>query len=794
MRNTRVDLFAVAFALCLFACCQLKGSDELVLAENGNSDYVLVHPDNLATGDVFVVKDVAGLLSTAMGRDFAVTNLSAAPAAKRIFYGIAPKGFDIASLELQEHCVFTVGEDVYLFGGGPNGGRYAAYSMLQKDLGFRFFDSHGGVKYPGGTIRLKKMQSRRKFPFRFRYLNGYSGFLFRPESTIFLFRHGFNSWVGMSMEQHCGLTVPPDECRILDPHAHSLRYYLPANSKESTFEWIKDIKSPDLEKEHPEYFTLDAFGKRVFNSQYCLSNTGCRTLLKERVLENIRRNYPAKNVFDLSAGDTPGMFCHCEGCKALMEKYGTVAGPLVDFLLELCPAVKERYPDVLITSLAYRKTQTQPPPSRCVERMPDNFMPDFAPIDDNFARDWNDSSNTNTYNDLKKWCRLCKDVMVWYYPNPYTGSVTPPLGNVERAVNDLFLMEKAGVTAHLWEHNVGVRWNIGFTELQTYVFARLMNDMSLDWRQLADEFIDFKYGAAGPAFKRYWLELEELRKETPMSMTWNAAPTLYRHLTPECMVRWNTDFDRMEEMVKDDPARLYSIRRVRINLDYAMLLDYVKVKKAGFAMSAEELGARILATGERVATDFCSRPYANLGRKFVNTLKKTLESAILMNVVEPKPLPEEIFGKYAEDHLFMVLPHVANSSYEKDTDAAYGLRAVFTNNGRGVKLPLLAALEDHITTEYHRLGSVSEKDGLPPRGKYKFYNLGKFTLSSDCLFRFGVHNSWDFKMDVSRAWEVGSYNRATGWASLKFEGASFYPEDVGKPNRVFCDRVVIVRE
>ena len=258
------------------------GADELTLAENGRSDYTFVYPDNLATGDVFVVKDVVGLLSQSIGRDFAVTNFSAAPAAKRIFYGMAPEGFDVSSLELQEHCVFTVGDDVYLFGGGPNGGRYAAYSMLQKDIGFRFFDSHGGVKYPGGTIRLKRMKARRKFPFKYRYLNGYSGFFFRPTSTIFQFRHGHNSWTGMSMEKQCGLAVPPDECRILDPQAHSLRWYLPANSKGRTFKWIKDLNLPDLEKEHPEYFTMNELGARVFNSQYCLSNPGCRKLLKER--------------------------------------------------------------------------------------------------------------------------------------------------------------------------------------------------------------------------------------------------------------------------------------------------------------------------------------------------------------------------------------------------------------------------------------------------------------------------------------------------------------------------------
>ena len=82
--NVKAVGVALAGVVALGACmaCRNGCSGELVLAENGRSDYVLVHPDNLATGDVFVVKDVAGLLSASIGRDFAVTNLSAAPAAK----------------------------------------------------------------------------------------------------------------------------------------------------------------------------------------------------------------------------------------------------------------------------------------------------------------------------------------------------------------------------------------------------------------------------------------------------------------------------------------------------------------------------------------------------------------------------------------------------------------------------------------------------------------------------------------------------------------------------------------
>ena len=784
---------ALLCASALFASAvSLAGcSDELVLAEGGRTDYTLVHPDNLSTGETFVVEDVAGLLSRAIGSRIAVTNLSAAPKEKCIFYSIAPAGFDADSLEDQEHCICTDGKNVHLFGGGPNGARYAAYSFLQKDLGFRFFDTHGGVKVPEGALRLQPMQARRKFSFRFRFLNGGGSMFNRPESSIFLYRHGQNNWVGRDLDQS-GFPVPPDDCRMAWPSSHSLRTLLPADDKESTLKWIKALKLPNLKDEHPDYFSMDAKGKRVFNHQYCLSNAGCRELLKERFLEHIRRN-PDCNVFDLSAGDTEGLFCHCAGCKALVEKYGTVAGPLVDFIIELCPEVKAKFPGVLITSLAYRKKQTQPPPVRGVERLPDNFMPDFAPINDNFAKDWFDPSNAKTYEDLKGWCRLCRNVMVWYYPNPYNEILTPPLGNVERAVNDLLLMEKAGVTAHFWEHNVGVAWNVGFTELQSYVFARMMNDTSLDWRQLADEFIEFEYGAAGPAFRKYWLELERLRKDEALSLNWNAAASTYLHLTPDRLVRWNADFDRMEETVRDDPARLCAIQRVRANLDYAILIKYPEVKKAGLTLSADFIADRILKVVRRVTDDFCQRRFYKIRDRFIKAIDEKVEFLRYAST-ETKPLPTEIFGSFDQEKVFSFLPTVKGSKHENDPAAAYGIRAVFAKYGeKGITRPLGALLEDRVANKVKNLAMLDAKN-VPPRGEYKFFKLGKCQLTMDCLLRFGGTWISDIRVDVSRAWEVGSYNDATFWISLKFEGPAFYPEDEGKPNRVYCDRVVVVRD
>ena len=779
----------------ILRACRVQPEADLVVAKDGMTNYSVVVPDPLPEGMKFVVEDFVSLFQKASGARLPVC---ASARAHRLFIGICPPGEALPTD--QEHGVKTVGNVIYLYGGGVNGTRLAVYDFLIHDLGFRFFDFHGGIRIPDlRTCRLAPVSRRRKPSFRFRYLNGGTGMFNRPESSLFLFRNAQNCWSERDLASD-GILVPKDDCRFLPPHAHSLRLYLPADAKEPTFGWIREQGGPDLKSVHPEYFTLNANGQRVFDHQYCFSNPGLRQLLADRILENMRRN-PDFRVFDVSAGDTDGAFCHCEGCKALVAKYGSEGGPLYDFMLAFCPRAESLFPSNKVMVLAYRRNQTQRPP-RGVSRFPSNFMPNFAPIDDNFAKDWTHRSNVATYDDLKGWTSLCKDVMVWYYPNTYGGDVTPPVGNVERGVVDIRLMADAGVTAHLWEHNVGVAWGLGFTELQSYVYIRLMSDVRQDWRKLADEFIDFEYGAAADGFRKYWLELEELRRKTDLAFPWNANPAAYRHLTPARLMRWNEAFDEMERTVAADGERLFAIRRVRLNLDFALLYLFGEVKKRGFDLSADALADRILSTANKAVSAFCAPRYAACGRGFLKSLTESVETMKVVNSGESKPLPPEIFGSYHPDRLFVSIPKVAGNAYERDADAAFGLRAVFTDGrglgrrkGEGVRLPLHASFEDVTDRSKYRFDIARvTRDELPPRGKYRFYAMGEGVLSPDCVFRIGVDDSCDFKTQLGNAWEFGSRNRVKFYASLKFEGPAFYPEESDRESRVFCDRVVVVRE
>ena len=765
-------------------------AETLILADQGKSDYCIVVPDRLKTGDPLVIRELQTHLKSATGADFRVAKQSVQPSEKRIYLGISPDGFQMDSLAEQEHCVLTRGKDLFLFGKGLNGARYAVYDFLQKDLGIRFFDARGGVKIPKvGKLQIQDLNRRIKFDFEVRRTTMY--WLFNhPHSTYFLYRNGQNNGVSPYFRQR-GIQSAPDDFQVLYPLGHTLPMYIPVNSKASTYSWIrKEYPEQNLWKEHPEYFTMNSAGKRQQGRQYCMSNPGLRKLLAERILENMKRN-PDMNSFDVSANDTPDRFCWCPDCLALEKKYGAIGGPLFDFFMEFCPVAAKKYPGKYITTLIYRKGQTQKPPKNV--RFPENFMPVFAPIDDNFAYDWNHPDNRETYEDLKKWCGITGRVLIWYYPNPYTNHINPPFGNVERMVNDIRLMKEAGVAGMGWEHNVGVPEMIGFTEMQSWLALQLFQNVNLPWKDMADEFISFEYGKAAPLMKKYWLELEKLRKTGTFKMPWNPDWSCFSYLTPERLLRWNSWFDQMETLVKDSPRELFSVQRVRVNLDLTMLQNYAKLKKAdpAFRSSYEQLEKRLVDSYRKsVNTLFSS--YSSRQKEWLRILQDRLLPLRLVNTPGAKPLPQEIFGKTDPKMLFVSLPKVNGSSYIKDADAAFGWCAVFSRP-EPKKLPFYADFEDTYNKKYRQhIGSVS-KETLGPRGKFKFYKLGRIQLSSNCVFRMGASDWWDFKTPIGEAYTMGVFNNADAYASLKFEGPAFYPEDAGKKNVVYCDRIVIVR-
>ena len=777
----------------LLACLMsgFLGISAITLSNNGVTQYQIVHPDTITEGDKFLLKDFQNLLRYATKAKFNTVKQSAQPAAKRIYVGIAPAGYDVKSLKPQEHVVKTVGDDLYLFGGGQNGAKYAVYDLLQNVMGYRFFDVRGGMKIPEKKVwTLPDLDRRTQFDFWIRRTTKYWLFYY-PYCLYFQYRNAQNNWVHPTFEQR-GLKINKDDFFHNYTLSHTLHKYLPPDGKTAAIDWIKKL-NVNLWKEHPEYFSMGPDGKRRNDHQYCMSNPGLRKLLAERVLENIRRN-PQNDSFSIACRDTPGRFCYCKDCLALEKKHGAIGGPLFDFLIWFCPIVEKKYPGKLITTLVYRKDQTQHPPKN-IKRFPDNLGIIFCPIDDNFSKDWTHPDNQATYEDLKEWRKKVNHLFMWYYTNVYTSRIHMPLGNVEKMITDTRLMKAAGVDGMFWEHDIGVPEMIGFTELQSYVALQLFQKVDQDEKKLIREFMEYEYGKAADMMIAYLEELESLRKNTKFFLNWNANANAYTYVTPERLMKWDMQFDLMERILAGDKARLENLSRVRICVDLAILRQYPGVKKyaPAYPLTPEQLAEKITKVyGQAI------RKYIHLEFRYQEYKKKLddLLSSLLIECGGGKPLPKEIFGKIPENRLFSFIPTVPGQTLEKDPDAAFGKRAYFHKfvSKRKDPLPFSSNIQDFTGKFSYRtnLGRV-DRNNLGPRGKYKFYNMGSAEITQDCILRVG--EGWfDLKTRIGRAYVAGTFNRATFYMSLKFEGEGFYPEDKGKPNKVYCDRVVVVRE
>ena len=89
-----------------------------------------------------------------------------------------------------------------------------------------------------------------------------------------------------------------------------------------------------------------------------------------------------------------------------------------------------------------------------------------------------------------------------------------------------------------------------------------------------------------------------------------------------------------------------------------------------------------------------------------------------------------------------------------------------------------------------KIGPGVTRENLGERGRYSFYFMGEATITPN---GYVALNSYHFRAPLNAAYEEGSFNRVRIYASLKFEGPAFYAGDT-RPNRVLCDRVIVVKK
>jgi len=776
----------------------VAGGAELRLASNGRTDYRIVIPVQPEGTDRYAAETLAAYLKQSTGARFEIVSTGESQNAPAIHVGMGRAarqllgGGQESALLDQEHVARSKGKNIFLYGSGHRASLYAVMEFLENSIGWRWYSPFEKPQVPKReSLTLQPFHRNRGFGFRRRHL------ALRYNAEFFQ-QLGVNMGLETKLLER-GQPVP-DHLRSWMPNrnfVHASFSYIPPTPQDrygKDFAWQT---KRDYFATNPDFFSLNRSGKRVPNLQLCFSNRG----LREEFTKQVKRLLALsgeRQIIMVDAADRPGRFCHCEGCIGLEKKHRTPGGPLFDYLIELSNTLRREHPQTRVKTLAYRRSQTQIPPTLPAgERLPDNLIIDFAPIEDAYFADWShpDPRIQETLRHLEQWAAITApgNLWAWMYPNPWGSGHLLPVGNVERVITNLRLMHALGVAGIFLDHN-GVNSRSGWSELQAYLALKLSQDITADTDALIRDFTDHVYGAAAPLVRRYLTELENARKAMKTFApgvsykSRNFDDRTFPYLTATNIHHWQQSFQRMLERTADSPRHRSNIGVLRRELDVATLWKWFALKEAFPSAYTDHRSVAERIAGADIAQSASGLKAAwKLGEGVVADFVTRIEAG------GEKPLPAQ-FAKLPPDRVRSYLPVNSRRGDApraiRDPKAAFGLAAIIDQPGQPFRCGF-AEWKSRTPSDVLRGPDLELTPEEIKPGEFQLHRLGEFNVATDdSLIWFG--RSWQTSVSIgSRLHFPGEISRWEAWLNLKFAGESWggQGEDL-----VVCDRVILVRK
>ena len=729
--NKKTFLFVLALAAALPLAAELK------LAENGRTAYVIVPPENPSKIESQAVEDLALYLKRSTGAEFKVDAHGHSP---RIVLGRRAPG-DGKVLKLRERRIRSCGDDLYIYGGGTYGTVFAVYDFLDRFVGCRWLSMWGDEYVPAHPVLTLGDIDYAFFPSIAACSAGSYWSLFEenPGIRAFLRRNRI-----FPMGKYTGGTRDT-AWSYIGPPTHGLAAWLPAGAfKPGTFQYGVNGPLPRFAdrkyfRSHPEYFSL-INGKRVPYKHFCFSNPGFRKEIAANIKAVLKDEYRPgeETVIALNPSDTGGPYCECTECKKLIAKYASPGGAYFDWINELAKELKALYPDLVIRISAYKVQMSAVPPKGLV--FPDNVMVGYAPLYNDYSKPLDAPSNARFKRVFTEWSRHSSRMAYWIYPSVYALSSWCQLllPGVRRLDANLRLARKLNtcdVTAEFGSTVI----NGGFTELQFYALARLSNDLSLRADDVVREFCTYYYGAAAEPMLKYINELEDLAAADTRYVWCTADQRILGYVTPQNLMRWQRDFDRMEALVKDDTRKLLNVRRARLSLDSVTIQCFRDIQNAFPEVREDELDRihrRYLDTVHDDYIDMYRYAEGDPEKRFRDKYSsmRRLQSGVNLFYAEAKggkPLPPEFkpMGK-----IFCVRPDHTQSIPERDEKGAYGIGITLAKNAAAAPATIEYRDEDCRVVQLRpRLMTPEELQKLGT--EYAPHYLGSARLTPDALIK-----------------------------------------------------------
>ncbi len=504
----RVGIFVSVFglaALSFLAAC--SAGTELVIARHGRTDYRIVVPEGRGPAVDYAAGELQRLLRDVTGATFAIVSEDRAGRGPAFLLGpggrAAKAGLIEAAKALKNDGVLirTVGRDIALLGDGDRGLLYSVYTFLERFAGCRFLAFDCTVTPGQDVLRLPRgIDYAYSPPFLYREILAYDAARWELSS-----RQRLN---GGNMPDLLAPLPPGAEARIpgvvIYPFVHTFAAIIPPAEHFKT---------------HPEYFGL-VKGKRLpetISGQLCLTNPDVLEIAKKKALGWIGQR-PELFSVDISQNDTwvdNSGACECEECAAIVKEEGSQHGPILRFVNAVADAVKERYPDKYVDTLAYAYSIIPPK----ITRPRDNVIIRLCHYGCYFHGIEGEDLSRDFRAAVEGWPKVAKHVFIWHYGTNFWHYLAPN-PNLDSLVKDFRYYLASGVDGLMLQCNIQSPGG-ELAELRQYLASQLMWDPGQDPMALRRDFCAGYYGGASGEALEY-LDLmdrwkDAIAKHVPMN-------------------------------------------------------------------------------------------------------------------------------------------------------------------------------------------------------------------------------------------------------------------------------------
>ncbi len=555
MRLRQIKITSLISMLLLTAgCSQTVKNDAFTIAENGVAKAVIVIAEDASEPEQHAAAELAGFLEQITGAEIEVVSPPAADS-PRLLVGagaakLAEPDFSTEGLGTDGIVIHRVGDDLILAGGHPRGTLYAVYTFLEDELGCKWWTSGESTIPNKPTLKVGNLDVRYVPVLEYREPYWFDAF-----DSDWAVRNKSNGNRPNLDEKRGGHHTYQGFVHTFYPLIPPKTYF----------------------KEHPEWFS-EIKGKRTYErAQLCLTNEEMRKELVKNLKANLRKN-PAATIASVSQNDWRGN-CQCAKCAAIEKEEESPAGLMLRFVNSVADDIKDEFPNVAISTLAYQYTRK--PPKYVKPR--DNVIVRLCSIECSFSKPLADERNKKFRDDIVGWSKISNRLYIWDYTTNFRHHIMPHPNLRVLGPNVKFFAEHN--VKGIFEQGAYTTNGAEMAELRAWVLAKLLWDPSRYGQQLIDEFIDGYYGPAAGHIRDY---LNVTHNAVEASEDWLGCfeKNTAKFLSFDTLSRGWAHLKAAETAVQDDPELRFRVQVAQLPVMYTFMTRWDEMRQ-----KAEESGA-----------------------------------------------------------------------------------------------------------------------------------------------------------------------------------------------------------